>query len=102
MIFFSIYSKKITESYTQLYFDGIFLLFTELRDIYEFDETAYELPPKPTKENTKEKEAVGVVTSTTEFPSFEFVDAKDIGPEEIDLSDSDVSISIVLDLVFHL
>ena len=60
------------------------------------------MPPKPTKENTKEKEAVGTITSTTEFPSFEFVDAKDIGPEEIDLSDSDVSISIVLDLVFHL
>ena len=94
--------QKITESYTQLYFDEIFLLFTELRDIYEFDETAYELPPKPTIENTKEKEAVGTITSTTEFPSFEFVDAKDIGPEEIDLSDSDVSISIVLDLVFHL
>ena len=94
--------KKITETYTQLYFDEIFLLFTELRDIYEFDETAYELPPKPTIENTKEKEAVGTITSTTEFPSFEFVDAKDIGPEEIDLSDSDVSISIVLDLVFHL
>ena len=84
--------QKITESYTQLYFDGNFLLYTELRDIYTFDETAYELPPKPTKENTKEKEAVGVVTSTTEFPSFEFVDAKDIGPEEIDLSDSDVRI----------
>ena len=63
-----------------------------MRDVYIFNETAYDLPPKPTKTKTQEKEAVGVVTSTTEFPSFEFVDAKDIDPEEIDLSDSDVSI----------